>query len=172
MAERSGVITFKGGPMTLVGDEIKVGDTSPAFKLIGQDMGDITNADYSGKVLVLSVVPSLDTPVCAIQTKTFNQKAAGLSDGVGILTVSLDLPFAAARFCGAEGIEGAKTGSDYKHNGFGESFGVTIKELGLLCRAVFVVGKDGKVVHAQYVAEVTDEPNYDAVMEAVQTALN
>ena len=105
MAERAGAVTFKGGPMTLVGDEVKVGDKAPAFKVTGQDMSDITNADYAGKVLVLSVVPSLDTPVCATQTRKFNEKAADLSGDVGILTVSLDLPMAAKRFCGAEGIE-------------------------------------------------------------------
>lgn len=171
MAERAGAVTFKGGPMTLVGNEVKVGDPAPAFKVTGQDMADITNADYAGKVLVLSVVPSLDTPVCAVQTKTFNQKAADLSDDVAILTVSLDLPMAAKRFCAAEGIEAVKTGSDFKHLGFGEGFGVKIKEIGLLCRAVFVVGKDGKVAHAQYVGEVAEEPNYDAVMEAVKVAL-
>lgn len=171
MAERAGAVTFKGGPMTLVGNEVKVGDPAPAFKVTGQDMSDITNADYKGKVLVLSVVPSLDTPVCAVQTKKFNEKAAELSGDMGILTVSLDLPMAAKRFCAAEGVEAVKTGSDFKYLGFGEGYGVKIKEIGLLCRAVFVVGKDGKVVHAQYVGEVAEEPNYDAVMKAVKSAL-
>ncbi|NOX59327.1 MAG: thiol peroxidase, partial [Planctomycetes bacterium] len=124
MAERAGAVTFKGSPMTLVGDELKVGAALPSFTLTGQDMGDITNANYAGKVLVLSVVPSLDTPVCAIQTKAFHQKAADLSNDLGLLTVSLDLPFAAKRFCAAEGIESAKTGSAYKHHCFGETFGV------------------------------------------------
>jgi thiol peroxidase len=171
MAERTGVITFKGNPMTLVGPEIKVGDTLPAFKVTGQDLGDITNKDFVDKVLVLSVVPSVDTPVCALQTKTFFRKASTVSNDVVILTVSLDLPFAAKRFCAAEGIETARTGSDYKHRSFGKAFGVTIKELGLLTRAVFVAGKDGKVKHAEYVSEVTNEPDYEAALAAVKAAL-
>jgi thiol peroxidase len=169
MSERSGVITFKGNPMTLVGGEVKVGDTLPSFKVVGQDLGDITNKDFANKVLVLSVVPSVDTPVCATQTRKFNEKVAGLSSDVAILTVSMDLPFAAKRFCAAEGIEAVKTGSDYKYGAFGDAFGVKIKELGLLSRAVFVADRNGKVKHAEYVPEVTTEPNYDAAMAAVKS---
>ncbi len=171
MAERTGVITFKGNPMTLVGPEIKTGDSLPAFKVTGQDLGDITNDNFKGKVLVLSVVPSVDTPVCAAQTRKFNEQASKLSDDVAILTVSMDLPFAAKRFCAAEGIEAVKTGSDYKYGAFGETFGVKIKELGLLCRAVFVADKSGKLVSAEYVPEVTEEPNYDKTMDAVKSAV-
>lgn len=171
MDERAGAITFKGGPMTLLGPELKVGQPLPAFTVTGQDLADITHANYAGKVLVLSVVPSLDTPVCAVQTRTFNEKAAGLSGDVAILTVSLDLPFAAKRFCAAEGIEAVQTGSDYKHQSFGITFGVKIKELGLLCRAVFVADKSGKLVHVEYVSEATNEPNYDAAMQAVKAAM-
>lgn len=169
--ERTGVITFKGNPMTLIGPEVKVGAPLPQFKVTAQDLSDLSNASFAGKVLVVSVVPSVDTPVCAMQTKKFNQQAAGLSDKVAILTVSLDLPFAAKRFCAAEGIEAVVTGSDYKYQSAGEGFGVKIKELGLLCRAVFVVDKGGKVVHAEYVSEATNEPNYDAAMAAVKAAV-
>lgn len=170
MTERQGAITFKGGPMTLIGPEIKVGDKLPGFKVTGQDLGDITNEKYAGKVLIISVVPSVDTPVCATQTRKFNEQAAGLGDHVRILTVSLDLPFAAKRFCAAEGISAVETGSDYKHQKFGSDFGVKIKELGLLCRAVFVVDKNGKVVHAEYVKEATHEPNYEAALAAAKKA--
>ncbi len=171
MTERSAAITFKGNPMTLIGDEIKVGDTLPAFKLVGAGMAEVANEQFAGKVLVISVVPSIDTPVCATQTKQFNQEAGSLGDDVAILTVSVDLPMAQGRFCGAEGVENVTMASDFKDHAFGAAFGVRIKELGLLTRAVFVVGKDGKVVHAQTVPEVVNEPNYDAVMEAVRAAL-
>ncbi len=171
MTERSNVATFKGGPLTLLGPEVRVGDRAPDFKLVGNDLADIDSAGLGGKVLVLSVAPSLDTPVCATQTRTFNEQAVGLSDDVVILSVSLDLPFALARFCGAEGIERVRTASDYKYRSFGEAYGVYIRELGLLARAVFVVGRDGKVVHAQYVPEVTNEPDYAAALDAVKSAL-
>ena len=169
--ERSGAITFKNNPMTLIGPEVEVGANLPKFTVTAQDLSDLTNESFAGKALVISVVPSVDTPVCAIQTKKFNEQAANLSGDVAILTVSLDLPFAAKRFCAAEGIESVVTGSDFKHQSFGEGFGVKIKELGLLCRAVFVTDKSGKVVHAEYVSEATNEPNYDAAMAAVKSAL-
>ena len=169
--ERTGVITMKGKPMTLVGREVKVGSPVPAFTLTANDLSDLESSRFRGKVLVLSVVPSLDTGVCALQTRKFNERATSLSADVVVLTVSMDLPFAQKRFCGAEGIERVITASDYKHRTFGESFGVHIKELGLLARAVFVVDRTGKVVHAQYVPEVTTEPDYDAAMSAVNAAL-
>jgi thiol peroxidase len=171
MTERKGAITFKGGPMTLLGTELKVGDKLPAYKLTGTDMSDITNDHFAGKVLVVSVVPSLDTPVCATQTRKFNEQAAKLNDGIRILTVSLDLPFAAKRFCAAEGISAVVTASDFKHQQFGTSFGVKIKELGLLTRAVFVADRQGKVVHVEYVKEATQEPDYDKALEAAKKAL-
>ena len=171
MSERPNAVTFKGNPLTLVGPEIKVGDAAPHFMLVGNDLGDIECVDYHGKVRVLSVAPSLDTPVCATQTRTFNKEAAGLSEDVHILSISLDLPFALARFCGAEGIDRVITASDYKYHRFGEAYGVYIKELGLLARAVFVIGKDDKVHHVQYVAEVTHEPDYTTALKAVKKAL-
>jgi thiol peroxidase len=171
MTERPNGITFKGSPMTLVGPEIKVGDTAPDFTVVGTDMSDISKDDYKGKVLVLSVAPSVDTPVCANQTRTFNEKATQLSDDVAILSVSLDLPFALKRFCAAEGIDNVAAASDYKHRQFGEAYGVYIKELGLLGRAVFVIDQDGKVAHAQYCPEVAEEPDYDAALESVKAAV-
>jgi len=150
---------------------LKVGSEAPHFTLMANDLSDLRSDAYHGKVLVLSVVPSLDTPVCAIQTRTFNQRATQLSKDVVVLTISMDLPFAQKRFCGAEGIERVITASDYKHRAFGPAFGVLIKELGLLARAVFVLDRQGKVVHAEYVPEVTQEPNYDAALAAVKAAM-
>ncbi len=170
MAERSNAVTFKGNPMTLVGPELKAGDEAPHFKLVGNDLADVECKSFHGKVQVLSIAPSLDTPVCAMQTRTFNKEAVALSDDVVVLSVSLDLPFALKRFCGAEGIERVITASDYKYRQFGEAYGVLLRELGLLARAVFVVDRGGKVVHAEYVAEVTNEPDYAAVLEAVKAA--
>ena len=171
MTERANAITFKGKPLTLLGPEIKVGDRAPDFKLVGNDLADIDSASLRGKVRVLSVAPSLDTPVCAAQTRTFNKEAAGLSEDVVILSVSLDLPFALARFCGAEGIERVLTASDYKYRTFGEAYGVYIRELGLLARAVFVIDRNETIVHAEYVPEVTQEPDYAAGLKTVRAAL-
>ena len=171
MVERVNAATFKGSPLTLAGAEIKVGDQAPHFKLVGNDLADIECEAFHGKVRVLSVAPSIDTPVCATQTRTFNKEAVGLSEDVVILSVSLDLPFALARFCGAEGIERVITASDYKYHTFGEAYGVYIRELGLLTRAVFVINRQGKVTHAEYVPEVTNEPDYAAALEAVKAAL-
>lgn len=169
--ERAGAVTMGGNPLTLIGPEVAAGSSMPAFVLTGNDMADVTSGSYQDKVLVLSVVPSLDTGVCATQTRTFNQKASALSEDVVILTVSMDLPFAQKRFCGAEGIDRVVTASDYKHRSFGPSFGVLVKELGLLARAVFVVGRDGTVTHVEYVAEMSQEPDYAAALQAVQAAL-
>ncbi len=171
MNERSGVITFQGKPLTLIGPALNIGSEAPHFVLTANDLSDLRCEAYHGKVLVLSVVPSLDTPVCAVQTRTFNQRATQLAKDVVVLTASMDLPFAQKRFCGAEGIERVVTASDYKHRSFGPAFGVLVKELGLLARAVFVLDPRGKVLHAEYVAEITHEPNYDAALAAVKAAL-
>lgn len=171
MTERNNVITFKGGPMTLIGPEIRVGDTAPSFTAVSNDMSPSTLADYAGKVVVVVAVPSLDTSVCDTEVRRFNSEAANLSGDVVVLTVSMDLPFAQARWCGAAGVEGVKCLSDYKDVSFGNAFGVLIKELHLLTRACFVIDKKGKVVHAQYVPEVTDEPDYGAVIQAAKAAL-
>jgi thiol peroxidase len=170
MIERSGVTTFQGKPLTLIGPALNAGRAAPEFVLTANDLSDLRSDAYRGKLLVLSVVPSLDTPVCATQTRTFNQRATGLGEDVVVLTVSMDLPFAQKPFCGAEGIQRVVTASDYKHRSFGPAYGVLIKELGLLARAVFVVDRAGKVTYSEYVPEVTQEPNYDAALEALKAA--
>lgn len=165
---RSGIITFKSDPMTLVGPELKPGDQAPDFTLVGSDLSPVSHADFDGKPLVLSIVPSIDTGVCATQTRTFNEKATDLADYVTVLTVSMDLPFAQQRFCGAEGIERVQMASDYKDHAFGKAWGLRIEELGLLTRAVIVVDREGKIAYVQIVPEVTDEPDYDKALEALR----
>lgn len=168
---RTGVITFKGTPMTLNGEELKVGSPAPDFTVHYFEGGlkTITKKDLLGKPTILSVVPSLDTGVCAIQTKRFNQELGALADKVNALTVSRDLPFAQNRFCGAESIKSLKVGSDYQSGSFGNAFGVMIDELKLLARSVFVLDKDGKVVYSEIVPEVTQEPNYEAALSALKS---
>jgi len=170
---RSAAITFKGTPMTLLGDELKVGATAPDFTVHYFEGGlkTLTKKDMAGKPTILSVVPSVDTGVCAIQTKRFNEELNGLGDKVNAVTVSRDLPFALNRFCGAESIKSLKMGSDYQNGSFGNSFGVMIDELKLLARSVFVLDKSGKVVYTEIVPEVTQEPNYEAAMLALKGQL-
>lgn len=171
MSDRTGVITFKGNGMTLVGDEVAVGQDAPNCTLTGAGMADVELSSFKGSVVILSVVPSLDTPVCDIQTKRLNQDVASLGDGVKLVTVSLDLPFAQARWCGASDASHVVVLSDYKARQFGEAWGLLIKELGLLTRAVYVVDGQGTVQYAQVVAEVTTEPDYDAALEAAKKLL-
>ena len=168
MQERSGAITFQGNPLTLLGTELKVGDSAPDATLLANDLSPVQLSSYKGKVCVISVVPSLDTPVCDMQTRKFNEEAANLGDNVAILTMSMDLPFAQARWCGAAGVDKVATLSDHRDAAFGEAFGVLIKELRLLARAVLVVDKDGAIQYIQLVKEVTEEPDYNAVLEAVK----
>ena len=170
MSERNGAITFKGGPLTLVGPELAVGQAAPDFSLAGNDLSPKTLADYRGKVVVLVTVPSLDTPVCDTETRRFNEEASALGDGSVVLAVSVDLPFAQARWCGAAGVERVQTLSDYKDRRFGQDYGLFIKELGLLARAVIVIDKEGTIRHFELVKEVTEEPNYDAALEAAKAA--
>lgn len=164
-------ITFKGNPVTIVGNEVKVGDKAPDFTVLGNDLKPVTLADTKGKVRLISVVPSLDTGVCAAQTRRFNEEAAALGDDVRILTVSVDLPFAQARWCGAEGIDAVQTLSDHKDLSFGNAYGIVIEELRLLARSVFVIDKNDKVTYVEYVPEVTDHPNYEKALEAAKEAL-
>lgn len=170
---RSGAVTFKGTPMTLTGDAVKPGQPAPDFTLHYFEGGlkTIKLADLKGKPTILSVVPSLDTGVCQIQTKKFNEQLAALKDKVNAVTVSLDLPFAMNRFCGAEQITNMRAGSDYQDRNFGKSYGMLIEELKLLARGTFVLDANGKVVHAETVPEVTSEPNYDAALAALKSAL-
>ena len=170
--ERQNAITFQGGPLTLVGNEIKVGQSAPDFTAAANDMSPYKLSDDKGKIVVISSVPSLDTPVCDIQTRKFNEAAAALGDDVEIVTVSMDLPFAQARWCGAAGVEQVKTVSDYNGAGFGNTYGLLIKELHLLARAVLVVDANGIIQYYQLVPEVTEEPDYDAAIEAVKNLKN
>lgn len=163
-------VTFKGNPISISGPELKVGDNAPEFKLTDNAMQDLTLAAFAGKTLILSVVPSLDTPVCSVQTKKFNESAAKLGDNIRILTVSLDLPFAQKRWCGAEGVTAVTTASDYKYRSFGESYGAYLPDLGLLARAVFIIGSDKKVKYVQYVTEVASEPDYEQALNAAKSA--
>lgn len=167
--ERTGVITFKGKPFTLLGKEVKVGDQAPDFTLIKNDLSEAKLSDYSGKTLLVSVVPSLDTGVCSTQTKRFNEEAGNLPAEVQVLTVSADLPFAQARWCGASDAKNIQTLSDYRGLAFGEAYGVIIKELHLLTRSIFVIGADGKVEYTEIVSEVTQEPDYDKALSALKS---
>ena len=167
--ERKGEITFKGNPLTLLGASLKVGDTAPDFTATDGALKPVKLSDFKGQTVVISVVPSLDTPVCEIQTKKFNQEAAGLN--AKIITISLDLPFAQKRFCDAFSIKNVTVLSDYKDHDFGNKYGLLIKELGLLTRAAVVINPKGKITHLEIVKEVTQEPNYNAALEKVKTAV-
>ncbi|MCF8564963.1 thiol peroxidase [Alicyclobacillus tolerans] len=168
--ERKGVVTFGGKPVTLVGPEIKVGDSAPNFEVLANDRSTVTLDNSKGKVRLISVVPSLDTGVCDAQTRRFNEEAANLGDKVAILTISADLPFAQKRWCGAAGIEQVQTLSDHLSMSFGTAYGTYMKEHRLECRAVFVVDSNDKVTYAQYVPEVTQHPDYEAALAAAKAA--
>ncbi|USB32229.1 thiol peroxidase [Paenibacillus sp. YPG26] len=168
MAQERQTATFKGNPITLVGPELKVGDTAPDFTLNKNLLETASLQDYAGKIKLISVVPSLDTGVCDAQTRRFNQEAGSLGDNVVILTVSADLPFAQARWCGAAGIEGVITLSDYKNNSFGEAYGVLIKEFAIDYRAIFVVDADNKIRYVEYLNEMTEHPDYEKALAAVK----
>lgn len=162
-------VTMHGRPMTLVGEAIKVGMPAPDFKVVDNDMLPLKfHRTYKGKVTVISVVTSLDTSVCDLQGRRFNKEAEALGPDVGVLVVSMDLPFAQKRWCGASGAKALRTASDYQKAEFGKAWGVLIKDLRLLARAVFIVDKDGIVKYAQVVPEVTKEPNYDEALTALR----
>lgn len=165
--ERKEAITFKGNPLTLIGDEITVGAEAPDFQVLANDLKPFQLSDTQGKTRVISVVPSLDTPVCDAQTRKFNEAAAKLTDVI-VLTISMDLPFAQTRWCGAAGIDKVKCYSDHRDASFGTHYGVLIKELRLDSRAVFVIDKQGIVRYVEYVKEITNPPNYDAVIEVAK----
>ncbi|MGM7719850.1 thiol peroxidase [Metabacillus sp. Hm71] len=162
-------ITFLNDPVTLVGNEVKVGDTAPDFTVLDHDLSPVSLSDSKGKVRLISVVPSIDTGVCDAQTRRFNEDASSINN-VEVLTISVDLPFAQKRWCGSNGLEHVKTLSDHRDLSFGEAYGVHMKELRLLARAVFVIDSNDKVIHAEYVSEVTNHPNYEAAIEAVKSA--
>jgi len=168
MKERSAAVTMRGNPLTLVGQELSVGDPAPDVELLDNGLNAVKLSSFQGKVCVISSVPSLDTPVCDMETRRFNTAAANLGGEVVILTVSMDLPFAQKRWCGAAGVERVITLSDHRHASFGNAFGVLIKELRLLARSIFVLDRRGIIQYIQNVKEISQEPDYDAVMDAVR----
>jgi thiol peroxidase len=168
--ERTGAVTMRGNPLTLVGPELRAGDTAPQVVLIGTGMQEVT-LGASDKVKIVSVVPSLDTPVCDIQTRRFNQEATKVGDGVEVITVSADLPFAQARWAAATTSEAISFLSDYREMAFGNAYGTHVKELRLDARAIFVIDREGRVVHSEYVKEIAEQPDYDAAINAAKKAV-
>ncbi len=169
--EREAAVLFKGNPATLLGSEVKVGDTAPDFRVVDNGLQPVTLATAAGKIQLIAVVPSLDTPVCDTMTRQFNQDVANLPDSVVVYTISVDLPFAQKRWCGNAGIDKVQTLSDYQDRSFGLNYGLLLKDLKLLARAVYVVDQNNKVVYVELVPEVTAEPNYTAALEAVKKLL-
>src|ERR1700751_1430916 len=167
--ERPGATTMRGNPLTLVGPELKPGDPAPDFNLVDGSLKPVTLKDTGNQVRIISVIPSLDTPVCDAQTKRFNEEAARMP-GVDIITVSMDLPFAQKRWCGAFGVDKVKMLSDHKDASFGSQYGTLIKELRIESRAIFVLDGQNKIRHAEYVKEVADHPNYEAALAAARGA--
>jgi thiol peroxidase len=171
MNERKGAVTFQGKPLTLVGKEVRVGERAPDVELISNDLTPVKLSSFCEKVCVITTVPSLDTPVCDTETRRFNQAAGNLGGDVKVLAVSMDLPFAQKRWCGAAGVEWVQTLSDYRDARMGTEYGVLIKELRLLARAIFVVDRKGVIRYEQLVREIADEPDYDAVLSAVKDVI-
>ena len=171
MMERTGLVTFGGNPMTLVGPELKVGDDAPDVEVIDNDLQPVRLSTYKGKVAIVAAVASLDTGTCDVETRRFNQEVGKLGDDVVVLTISMDLPFAQKRWCGAAGVETVKTFSDHRSAAFGEAWGVLMKELRLLARAVFVVDREGDIRYVELLGEVGDEPDYDAALKAAKELL-
>lgn len=168
MEERKGLVTMKGKPVTLVGQAVKIGQKAPDFEVTANDLSPVKFSSFAGKVCIIASVPSLDTSVCDMETRKFNEKAAQLGSDVVVLTISMDLPFAQKRWCGAAGIKNVQTLSDYRDASFGNAYGVLIKDLRLLARAVFIVDKKGVVRYLQIVPEIATEPDYDAALKAVK----
>lgn len=171
MQEKEAVVTMKGKPLTLVGKQARVGDLAEDFEVVANNLSAVKFSSFRGKVCLISSVPSLDTDVCDIQTRKFNEQAKALADDVVVLTISMDLPFAQGRWCGAAEVENVQTLSDHRKAQFGNAFGVLIKELRLLARAVFVVNKDGIVTYIEIVNELTNEPDYEAALKAAKELL-
>jgi thiol peroxidase len=171
MKERTGMITMKGSPLTLIGEEAKAGNPAPDVEMLDNDLSSVKLSSFIGKVCVISSVPSLDTPVCDMETRRFNEEAGKLGADVAILTISMDLPFAQKRWCGAAGVDRVTTLSDHRDAAFGKAYGVLIKELRLLARAVFVVDREGSIQYIQLVKELTEEPDYEPVLDAVKKAI-
>jgi len=171
MKERTGIITMRGNPLTLVGHELKAGDLAPDFTVLDNNLSPVQFSSFRGKICILSSVPSLDTPVCDMETRKFNEEADHLSSDVVILTISMDLPFAQKRWCASAGVNKVKTLSDHLDASFGTSYGVLIKELRLFARAVFIVDRKGIIQYIQLVKELSNEPDYRAILEALKKIL-
>ena len=167
MDERKGAVTMRGNPLTLIGNEVAVGEPAPDFVVLDNGLAPVELSSFRGKICVISSVPSLDTPVCDLETKRFNEEASKLGPDVAVLTISMDLPFAQKRWCAAAGVDAVQTLSDHRDASFGSAYGVLIEELRLLARCVFVVDKEGVIRYMQLVREIAEEPDYDAVLGAV-----
>jgi len=168
MIERTGIITMHGNPLTLLGNEVYAGDTAPNATLLDNDLNPVSISSYKGKVCVISSVPSLDTPVCDLETRRFNQEAESLGEDVIILTVSMDLPFAQKRWCGTAGVDRVITLSDHRDLSFGRTYGMWIKELRLLARGVFILDREGIVRYFRMVKEQSEEPDYAEIIEEIK----
>ncbi len=171
MRERKDIVTMKGSAVTLLGGEVRVGEAAPDFEVLGNDLSAVKLSMFRGKVCVICSVPSLDTPVCDMQTRKFNEEAGKLGDAVVVLTISMDLPFAQKRWCGSAGVKNVQTLSDHRDADFGTKYGLLIKELRLLGRAVFVVDREGVIRYIQIVSELTNQPDYQAAFDAVKELL-
>jgi thiol peroxidase len=162
--ERSGLVTFTGKPLILIGDAVKVGDTAPDFTVVDKELKEVKLSEFAGKVKIVSVTPSLDTPVCDLQARRFNDEAQKLPDSVAVLNVSMDLPFAIARYAADAGLDRMKALSDHRDASFGTSYGVLIKGLRLLARSIFVIDRENTIQYQQIVPEVTSQPDYDTAL--------
>ncbi|WP_411345945.1 thiol peroxidase [Paenibacillus sp. WLX1005] len=169
--ERTGVAAFKGNAITLIGPELQVGDKAPEFTISKNLLEQSSLSDYAGKIKLISVVPSLDTGVCDAQTRRFNEAASELGNDVVVLTISADLPFAQARWCGAAGVDRVVTLSDYRDNSFGKAYGVLIKEFVIDMRAIFVIDRDDVIRYVEYLPEMSEHPDYDQAITAVKGLL-
>ena len=170
--ERKGLVSFKGSPLTLIGTELKVGDKAPDFIVLDNDLNLTGLKSFEGKIKIISITPSLDTPVCDLQARRFNEEAAKLSPDIVVLNISMDLPFALSRFCSTAGIDRVKTFSDHKEASFGNAYGVLIKELRLLARSIFVVDKDDYIKYIEIVSDITELPNYEKAFESARKIAN
>lgn len=168
MTERAGAVTFKGQPLTLLGTPVKVGDAAPDSEVIDQNLQPVKLSSFKGKVCVICAVPSLDTPVCDLETRRFNQEVGKMGPDVNVLTISMDLPFAQKRWCGSAHVDQVKVFSDHREGNFGKAYGVLIKEWRLLGRAVFVVDKKGVIRAVHYLKEISEQPNYDQILQEVE----
>jgi len=167
--ERKGIVAVNGNPLTLIGNEIRVGEKIPYFKVLDKDLKEVDSRQFSGKTILISVTPSLDTPVCDLQLRRFNKEASELKNDIIVLNISVDLPFAIARFCNANGIDKVKTYSDYRDVDFGTKFGVLIKENRLLARSIFVIDRNDKLVYSEIVKDITQHPDYEKAISTLKT---